>query len=133
MSSDINQDLNTVIASAVNARIEAQVVEALAGDAMIGRMVTAALQQPITVRDSATYRDRKTTFLAHTIEQTLQEATKAAVQRVIKDEAPTLEMAVRGELRRNINTVAKQLVGSVLNATEKGYGITVEMKFPGRS
>ena len=43
MTDNLGADLNATIAHAVNARIEAQVLAALADSDVMGRMVTAAL------------------------------------------------------------------------------------------
>jgi predicted trehalose synthase len=97
----------------------------------MGRYVAAALGQVIEVpKAGSSYEKRKTTYLKHTIDKALQEATKAAVARVLAEEAPALEEAVRKELRRNIAAVAEQLVGSVKKSAESSYGITVELKMP---
>jgi hypothetical protein len=130
--SEITQDLNTVIASAVNARIEAQVAEALAGDAMIGKYVAAALGQTVEIPSRNGYGKDKVTFLKAVLDKATQAATKAAVERVIGEETEAIEKAVRKELRANINTLAVQLVGSVNEAVEKAYGVKVELIYPGR-
>lgn len=126
----IETDLNSVISSAVNARIEAALVGALSGDEVIGRYVTAALTQPIEVGSS--YNKRKTTFIKHTLDAAMQDIAKAAVARVLTEEVGEIEAAVRKELRANISAIAQQLVGSVTKAAESPYGITVELKYPSR-
>lgn len=126
--SDATQDLNQVIASAVQARIETEVLAALSGSEVIAQFVQAALQQPITVREN--YRDTKTTFLAETIKKTVQEATMAAVRKVVAEEAPAIEAEVTKELRKNVKTIAAQLVGSVEKAVTSPYGVRVELNYP---
>jgi hypothetical protein len=130
MTNQIEGDLNTVIAHAVSARIEAQVAAALAGDDMIGRYVTAALTQEIQVGGS--YEKRKTTFLKNTLDIAFQNIAKNVVARVLSEEAEAIEIAVRKELRANIATLASTLVGSVSKVAEAPYGISVELKYPGQ-
>lgn len=129
---DPTGDLNNVITSAVNARIETAVLEALSGDQFFGRLVAVALQREISVRDSSGYRDRKTTFLAHVLESTIRQATEDAARRLVLEQADDIEEAVRKELRRSSSEIAKQLVGAVTEKAKETYGIKVELQFPGR-
>lgn len=125
---DLNNDLNAVIANAVNARIEAQVAEALAGDEMIGKYVSAALMQEIEV--GVSYNKRKTTFLKNTLDEAIRAATKEAVMRVLAEETDAIEVAVRRELKASVTAIAAQLVGSVSKAVETPYGISIDLKYP---
>jgi hypothetical protein len=131
MSTPVEEDINKVIASAVNARVEAKVAEALAGDEMIGRYVTAALMQEIEVGGTS-YTRRKTTFLRYTIDEAMRGATQAAVKRVIAEEMPAIERAVRAQLLSSVDTIAAQLAGSVVDAADRSYGIHVELNYPSR-
>lgn len=121
-------DLNDVITSAVKARVEVSVLEALSGDQFYGQMVASALAQRIEVRNG--YDTRKTTFLAHTLESVIRESVQNAAKRLIVEQAAEIEEAVRKELRKSSADIAKQLVGSVSKAAESAYGIRVELKFP---
>jgi Mrp family chromosome partitioning ATPase len=135
MSNEVSTDLNTVIVAAVNARVEAAVLEALSGDQFLAQYVAAALNQQIEVKERAGYyndRTVKTTFLKNAITEAVKGATQAAVKRVLAEDADALEEAVRKELRKQAPTIAKQLVGTVAEAAEKPYGVTVGLKFPGR-
>lgn len=132
MNSPVESDLNQVIANAVTARIEAQVAAALSGSELVGQYVTAALSQPITVRDPHSYRDRKTTFLKEAVDKAMKDAAEAAVRKVIAEEQAAIEERVREELRARVDVIATQLVGSVVGAAEKPYGITVALNYPSR-
>lgn len=130
---DVATDLNQTIASAVNARIESEVAKAMAGDEMMGKFVAAALNQEIEVKDSRdSYRTRKTTYLRHTIENAMREATKAAVQKTISREQKKLERAVAAHLRENTDRIAEQLVGKFVETTDSPYRVNVALKFPSR-
>ena len=130
--SDIANDLNATITAAVQARIEASVAEALSGNQLVTQYVAAALTREVTVRDRDSYKDRKTTFLRETIEAQIKGATEVAVRKIIAEEAPAIEAAVTTELRKNVKAISSKLVGQVVEAASKSYGVSVELKYPGR-
>jgi hypothetical protein len=128
---EVTQDLNTVIASAVQARIETEVLAALSGSDVFAQFVNVALNRKIEVKDpNSSYRTRETTYIAETISKAIQAATKAAVEKVIAEEAPQIEAEVTKELRRNVKGLAAQMVGCVVDKAASPYGITVELKYP---
>jgi hypothetical protein len=124
----VEEDLNEIVARAVTARVDAAVAQALSSDDVLGRYVTAALNQPVNVKVG--YQDKKTTFLHHTITKALQGAVTDAVKRLIVTEAENLERLVGAELRKQREGIAKQLVGSLLNAADQAYGIKVDLVYP---
>ena len=126
--SNIEGDLNATIASAVNARIEAEVMAALSGDEVIGRFVSAALQQKV---GEQRYGQKQKTFLASSLHNAIQQATKAAVGRVIEEERPLIEEEIRKALRRNVKTMADAIVGNLADKASSAYGVTVELRIPG--
>jgi hypothetical protein len=123
-------DLNQVIASAVQARIETQVAAAFSGSDLMAQYVAAALHQKIEVKDRDRYNTRTTTFLRETIDKAIQEATAAAVRRVIAEESAQIEAEVTKELRKNVKVLAAQLVGQVSESTKAPYGVTVTLNYP---
>lgn len=125
-------DLNQVIASAVQARIESEVAAALSGSELMGQYVAAALSQKITVEDRGSYRKRETTFLRETIDGAIKEATKAAIAKVIAAEAEAIEATVAAEIRKNVKPIAKTLAGKLADAAASPYGVNVELRYPGR-
>lgn len=126
--SNIETDLNATIASAVNARIEAEVMAALSGDEIIGRLVTAALQQKV---GEERYGRKQTTFLASVLNAAIKDATKAAVARLIEEERPLIEDEIRKALRRNVKTMADAIVGNLAEQASSAYGVSVELRIPG--
>jgi hypothetical protein len=132
MSENVSGDLNQVIASAVQARIETEVATAMAGSELMGQYVAAALHEKIEVKDRDTYRTRTTTYLREAIDGAIKAATLAAVQKVIAEEAPAIEAAVAIELRKNVKGIAKTLVGKVAESTESAYGMNIELRYPSR-
>ena len=130
---DVETDLNATITNAVNARIEAEVFKALSGDETIGRYVSAALRQTIEVKNNRYGTDR-VPFLTLTLRSAIQEATKAAVTRIIAEELPTIEDEVRKALRRDIRGIAETLANSLKDAADKAYGVDVklDLRMPSR-
>ena len=126
--SNIGTDLNATIASAVNARIEAEVMAALSGDEIIGRFVTAALQQKV---GDQRYGKQQRTFLAAALETATKDATKGAVGRLIEEERPLIEDEIRKALRRNVKTMADSIVGNLADKASSAYGVSVELRLPG--
>lgn len=125
-------DLNQVIASAVQARIETEVAGALSGSDLMAQYVAAALHQKIKVEDRNSYNKRETTYLRETIDQAIRNATKAAIAKVMVDEAAAIEAQVAAEIRKNVKGIAKQLAGKLAEAAESPYGVNVELRYPGR-
>lgn len=128
MSENLGADLNATIASAVNARVEAAVLAALSGDDVLGRYVSAALNQEIEL--DRNYRKVKVNFLHHTIKTAIQEATKAAINAAIAEEREQIEELVRKAIKSQAANLAAQMATSLVEQAAKGY-IRVEVKVPG--
>lgn len=135
MTEKKQDDLNQIIVSAVNARIESAVIAAFSGDEVIGRMVGAAMNEEIEVKQDKDYyssRRYKTTFIKHTIATSIQEATQKAVKRLIADQSAEIEAAVQAELKRQVKPIAAQMVGKLNEAVKDAYGVTVSLRYPGQ-
>lgn len=124
-SSPVDADLNGIIATAVQAKITAQVAQALASDETMSAFVVAALQQPMEV---GSYSDkRKTTFIAETCRNAVQAQTQAVVAEVVAEQADRIKDEVRKALRKSIGVIADGLVdGFVANASGRYPSIKVE-------
>lgn len=125
LSSNIDGDLNQVIASAVNAKIESQVAAALAGDEVIGQYVAAALRQEV---QPDRYNSRsKTTFLTHTLTSAIQTATKKATAELIAEQEEVIKLEVRKALRGKIGELADAMVDELKSSTGRtdGYRVNV--------
>jgi hypothetical protein len=127
MANNTQEDLNTVIVSAVQARIEAEVATALAGSELMSQFVAAALNQTITVRRG--YRDEQTTYLRNAIDGAIQKATTACLAKVLEAEAPSIEKAVTAELKRNLPMISKAAAENMAKAAQQAYGMTVEVTY----
>lgn len=128
MPDTVETGLDSIIAKAVETKIEAALISALAGDEILGKYVTAALQQPIEV--GGNYNKTKTTFLKNLIDETLRAAVKVACQKYIAEQSAVLEAAVAKELRAQSGRIAGQLVGGLAEKSKTAYGLTIDVKFP---
>ena len=126
--SDLNGDLNATIVNAVNARVEAHVLAALAGDEVIGKMITAALQRQVEVPKADGYGKDRKPFMSHVIEQAIRQATENAVKQYIADEQETLVNEVRKHLRKAAPEFAETMVGQLVKTASSGYGIQVSLR-----
>jgi hypothetical protein len=124
----LGSDVAQTIAHAMNARVEAEVMKALAGDEMIGRLVTAALMEP--VQTDRYDRRAKTPYLHVKLNEAIKGATKIALQKVVEEETPLIEEEIRKALRRNIKTMAEQLTERLGDQLKNGYGINVTLRTP---
>lgn len=126
---DLDLDLNATIAAAVNARIEATVLSALAGDEVIGALVSAALNQEVEIKRD--YKTSKTTWLKHTVAASIREATKLAIAKIIAEEQPLIEDEIRKAFRRQASEFANGIAKSLVDKAGNAYGVSVELKLPG--
>lgn len=129
-TASVDGDLNELIKTAVNARVEASVLEALSGDETIGKMVVAALQQVVEVPSSG-YSKAKVTFLNHLLTSTIRAATKNAVEKVLVEEQQLIEDEVRKQIRKNAPEIAAAMAGQLAETAAKGYGVSVSLRLPG--
>lgn len=107
---DNSSDLNQVIISA-----EAEVAAALSGSELMRQYVASAL---------SAYRTRRTTFLKEAIDKAIQDATEAAVRKLLAEEAPQIAAEVAKELRKNVK---------LGEAAQSPYGVRVELNYPRQS
>lgn len=124
----VQLDLNTTIAAAINAKIEAAVVAAISGDAVLGQFVAAALNQPVTVKTG--YREVQSTFMHEAIRKSLQGAVDGAVREMLVEETDRIKAEVAKALRRAVPAIADKLVGQMTEAAARTYGIEVHLKYP---
>ena len=127
----LSTDLNATIANAVTARIEAEVTAALSGDEVIGKYVSAALQEPVEVKNNRTYRTEKVPYLRHTLNQAFRAMVKDALARVLEEERETIEAEIRKALKRESGAVAEKFTAALTERAAQSYGITVDVKIPG--
>lgn len=130
MGNDLIPDLNQTIVAAVQARVEAEMLKALSGDEVIASFVTAALQEQVPVTNDR--YDRKTEpYVRNVLRKTIKEVTHQAVTRLIEEEMPSIETAIRKSLRRNIDSMTDGLVENLAKQAKGAYGIKIELRLPG--
>lgn len=126
-TADPTPDLNDVIAGAVNARVEAQVLAALSDSDTFNALVIAALQQTVEVSDGTSYGKKHIPYLRHTLEKTIQTRTKELIAEAIEEHADAIKTEVRKALRKSVGVLADSLVdGFVANASGRYPSIKVE-------
>jgi len=126
-------DINEIISSAVNARVEAAVLEAMSGDQVMGRYVTAALSAPVKNEDryGRSRTAKPETFLHHTVRSSIQKATTDAVKRVLAESEAELEDLVRKAIKAQAGDLAKKISQAMCDQASRGYGIQVQVSIPG--
>lgn len=123
--------IDATIAAAIQARVEASVIQALSGDQVLGQYVAAALNQPLTLERN--YKKIETTFLKHTINLALQGAIKAAINAFLVDEVELINDEIRKALRRNVTNIAEQMTHALATRAGTTYGMSIDLKFPDHS
>lgn len=127
---EVSTDLNSVVAEAVKAKITAEVAAALSGDAVMGKYVAAALTRPVEVGNG--WSKKQAPYLDVVIETAIRDATKDVVSQVITENVETIRDETRKAIRRRLNTIAESFAESVQKQAESTYGITIDVKVPGR-
>ena len=122
--SNAQTDLNEVITSAVQARIESTIAAELSSSDIYGKCVTAALTKPIEVGSYS--NKRKTTFLRETLEGAIREAAKDAIGVVMESERENIEKLVATQLRRNVKVFAETLTDNAIKSANNRFGIKVD-------
>lgn len=122
----LEKDLDETITAAVNARVEAAMLEALSGDEVLGQYVTAALQEKVENR--RTYRTEP--YLTMVLKDAIREAAKDALKAVLVEDRERIEDEVRKAIRRDAPKIAQSMVGSLVDRAASTYGLRVELQFP---
>ena len=123
-------DINDVIASAVNARIETQVLAALSDSDVFKEFIIAALQQPVETRDPWGSRQKKTTYLQDVLQKVISERTKQAVVEAVDEHADAIKDEVAKALRKSTGAIAASLVDGFLKSASGQYP-RIEVNFKG--
>ena len=108
----LSKDLDETITAAVQARVEAAVLQAMSGDEVVGQMVAAAMNEEV---EGNNYGREKKTFLQHTIKTAFQKMANNAVTLAVEEEREAVELAVRKEIRKNINALASAQVDELVH------------------
>ena len=122
------KDINGIIASAVNVRVETAVLEALSSDDTMRVFVAAALNQKVS---TSGYSRDETTLLNKLLKNTIEEQTKAVVAAEVAAHADVIRKEVRAALKKSIGVISDSLVDGFVAATSGRYP-SIEVKFRGR-
>ena len=117
-------DINQIISAAVNARVEAAVLEAMTSSNTMATFVQAALTRKVP--SSGYSRDEKP-LLTHLLQTTIEEQTKAVVAEEISKNKEVIRAEVQKALSKSIGVITDSLVdGFVANAEGRYPSIKVQ-------
>lgn len=122
--SNIESDLNQTIASAVNARIEAQVLEALTSNDLVREHVANALNTQV---EDGRYGP-KIPFVTKIVRDAIQERTKEVVSEEIAATADVIKAEVRTALSKSVGVIADSLVDGFVDRAAGQYP-SIEVRF----
>lgn len=128
---ELDTDLNKIITSAVQARVEAQIAAAFTADGTFETFVIAALQQEVEIPKRGGYGNVRVPFLNHLLQSAVRSAAELAVKKYINEHTEDLAAAVERQLVDRTDHIAKQMVGRLVEKANDAYGISVTMRWPG--
>ena len=120
-------DINQIISSAVNARVEAAVLEAMTSNNTMATFVQAALTRKVS--SSGYSRDDKP-LLTHLLHTTIEEQTKVVVAEEIKKSQEVIRAEVRKALNKSIGVITDSLVDGFVASAEGRYP-SIKVQFGG--
>lgn len=126
--SALEEDLNSLIAKGVNAKIEAAVAEAVLKDEVMTKFVVAALQQPVS---TGNYSREKTTFINHIVGETIKERTKEVVAEEVIAAEDAIRKEVRKALKKSVGVLADALVDGFVQQAKGAYP-NIKVTFAGQ-
>jgi len=124
----VGDDLNRTIAAAVSAKIEATVMHAFSSDDVLGRYVTAALTQHVERPKPDGFGKARVPFVHAVLNDAIQAATKAAVQRIVDKQADTLQTAIERALVADKKNIAAMLVQSLKAESNRYIAVSLSLK-----
>lgn len=123
--SNLNEDINSTITSAVNSRVEAAVLEAINSGDTMKNFVHAALNTKVS---KSGYSREEKPLITHLVQTTVQEQAKQVVAEEIKKAEAQIREEVRKALQESIGIISDSLVdGFVSNA--QGRYPSIEVNF----
>ena len=123
MANNMQEDLNTTITAAVNARVEAAVLEAMTNNNTMATFVQAALTNKVST--SGYPKDEKP-LLTYLLQSAIEEQTKAVVAEQIAELKPAIAAEVHKALKKSLGVITDSLVdGFVANAAGRYPSIQV--------
>ncbi len=123
MNSD--DEIDAIVRTTLQTKILAAIKSA---PEAIDAMVQSALEKPVDALTGRTdgYRDSKVPYLEYLVGQTIRDAARGAVQKVIVDMTPTIEDAVRK--RMATDDLARSMVKAFTDATALDWKVNVTIE-----
>lgn len=123
--SNLNDDINSTITSAVNSRVEAAVLEAVSSGDTMKSFVHAALNTKVS---TSGYSREEKPLITHLVQTTVQEQAKQVVAEEIGKAEAQIREEVRKALQESIGVISDSLVdGFVTHA--RGRYPSIEVNF----
>lgn len=132
---DITDNLNDTIASAVKAQIEAKVLEALSGGEFFEKYVHTVLYRKIEISDPKDrYKKLQVNFIDNAISRVIESAVNGAVQVAVEEEREKIQDAVRRAVKRRADQFAEQVTENLVEASKKShnYRFDIALALPSR-
>lgn len=126
--SKTNDDINNIITTAVQARVEAAVMEAMSSEGALRAIVSAALNEQVATGNGY---GPKMPLLTALVQGTVKEQAKQVVAEEIKDMEGEIREEVRKALKKSVGVVADSLVDGFVSSAEGRYP-SIEVNFRGR-
>lgn len=123
-----NEDINDIISSAVQARVEASVMEAMSSNGAMQAIVSAALSEQVQVGNSY---GPKVPLLTALVQGTIKEQAKQVVAEEVKSMSAEIRGEVRKALKKSVGVIADSLVDGFVASAEGRYP-SIEVNFRGR-
>lgn len=120
-------DINQIISAAVNARVEAAVLEAMTSSNTMATFVQAALTRKVS--SSGYSRDEKP-LLTHLLQTTIEEQTKAVVAEEISKNKDVIRAEVQKALSKSIGVISDSLVDGFVSNAQGSYP-SIKVQFGG--
>lgn len=126
---DLTDNLNDTIASAVKAQIEAKVLEALSGAQFFEKYVQSVLYSKVEITDPHDrYKKIRVNFIDNAISGVVKAAIQNATEAAVAEEREKIQDAVRRAVKRRSEDFAAQVTEGLLAATASKYSYRFDMK-----
>lgn len=122
----VEQNIETIVAEAVKAKVEIMMVDALGdpGD-LVRRLVAEALTTQVEVDR---YSRKKETLISRIVRQSIVEAAQEAMREWIKEQTPAIKAELKKQIVRDKESIATALIESLVRSANNNYGLQVVFK-----
>jgi hypothetical protein len=124
-SLDVKGSLDQTIASAVQAKVQAMVLEAMAGDETMKAFVVSALSQPVQL--DRYDRSKAQPFLHHTLAEAIKQITQATVRELLQERKDQIRAMVETQLVDRLPALAERLAESTIG--DRAQYVSVNLDF----